>query len=77
MQTKVQMWGNSLAIRIPKSFAMEMGLAQDISVDLSFEEGRSGNCTFAGGCIYFGGIARRDYRRKYAQRDREWTCCGQ
>jgi antitoxin component of MazEF toxin-antitoxin module len=26
MKTRVQKWGNSLALRIPKSFAMEAGL---------------------------------------------------
>jgi len=40
MQTKVQMWGNSLALRIPKSFAMEIGLKNDLAVDLSLFEGK-------------------------------------
>ncbi len=39
MQTKVQMWGNSLALRIPKSFAIEIGLENDLAVDLSLIEG--------------------------------------
>ena len=29
MQSRVQKWGNSLALRIPKSFATEIGLAED------------------------------------------------
>lgn len=39
MQTKVQMWGNSLALRIPKFFAVEIGLENDAAVDLSLVEG--------------------------------------
>lgn len=40
MLTKVQMWGNSLALRIPKSFATEAGLESDISVDLALVDGK-------------------------------------
>ncbi len=29
MQARVQRWGNSLAIRIPKPFALEIGLEQN------------------------------------------------
>jgi antitoxin MazE len=35
MQTKVQRWGNSLAVRIPKAFADDLGLAENSSVALS------------------------------------------
>jgi antitoxin MazE len=40
MVTKVQQWGNSLAIRIPKPFAEEAGLERASTVDLSVIEGR-------------------------------------
>jgi antitoxin MazE len=40
MQSKVQKWGNSLALRIPKSFAVEIGLADDSMVELSLIEGK-------------------------------------
>lgn len=40
MQTKIQKWGNSLAIRIPKSFALDINLKQDELVDLSVDESR-------------------------------------
>lgn len=40
MLTKVQMWGNSLALRIPKSFAAEVGLDNDIAVDLALVDGK-------------------------------------
>lgn len=33
MKTCVQKWGNSLALRIPKSFAAEVGLAGDVSCE--------------------------------------------
>ena len=39
MRTKVQRWGNSLAIRIPKSFAEEVGLKDDSPVELRLVEG--------------------------------------
>lgn len=40
MQTRVQKWGNSLAVRIPKSFAVEVGLEQDSFVELSLVDGK-------------------------------------
>ena len=39
MKTRVQKWGNSLALRIPKSFAAEAGLHADAAVELSLVEG--------------------------------------
>ena len=40
MQTRVQKWGNSLAIRIPKPFALEVGLEQNSLVTVSVSEGK-------------------------------------
>jgi antitoxin MazE len=40
LRTRVQKWGNSLALRIPKAFAQEVGLQEDGEVDLSVEKGR-------------------------------------
>ena len=34
MKTKVQRWGNSLAVRIPKSFAEEIGLKDGSAVEM-------------------------------------------
>lgn len=34
MKTKVQRWGNSLAVRIPKTFAEEVGLTDDSPVEM-------------------------------------------
>jgi len=39
MKTRVQKWGNSLALRIPKSFAAEVGLRANGTVELSLVEG--------------------------------------
>ena len=39
MKTRVQKWGNSLALRIPKSFAAETGLRPNDTVELSVVEG--------------------------------------
>jgi antitoxin MazE len=35
MKTRIQKWGNSLALRIPKSFAAESHLEQGMLVDVS------------------------------------------
>lgn len=40
MVTKIQMWGNSLGLRIPKSFAAEVKVEPGAEVDLSVIEGR-------------------------------------
>ncbi len=40
MKTRIQKWGNSLALRIPKSFATEAGIEQDSSVELSLNKGK-------------------------------------
>ena len=39
MKTRVQKWGNSLALRIPKSFAAEAGLHANAAIELSLVEG--------------------------------------
>jgi len=39
MLTKVQKWGNSLALRIPKSIAVDSCLSEDSTVELSLENG--------------------------------------
>ncbi len=39
MEQTIQKWGNSLAVRIPKSLARELGLQQGSEVELSSEEG--------------------------------------
>ena len=40
MKVQVQKWGNSLALRIPKSFAVESNIAQGSTVEVSLENGR-------------------------------------
>ena len=40
MQTKIQKWGNSLGLRIPRSFAAEAQVKDGSPVDLSVEHGR-------------------------------------
>jgi antitoxin MazE len=40
MQARIQKWGNSLAVRIPKPFAQEIGLEQNSLVTISIEEGK-------------------------------------
>ena len=39
MNSRVQKWGNSLAVRIPKSFALQAGLEENAPVALSLVDG--------------------------------------
>ncbi len=39
MQTRIQKWGNSLGLRIPRSFALEAGVGAGSEVDLSVKNG--------------------------------------
>jgi antitoxin MazE len=39
MQTKIQRWGNSLGLRIPRSFAEEAGVEAGSQVDISVRDG--------------------------------------
>jgi antitoxin MazE len=39
MQTRVQKWGNSLGLRIPRGLAEQVGLAAGSEVNLSAEDG--------------------------------------
>ena len=38
MTTAVVQWGNSLAVRLPKLFAEELGLKKDDSIELAIED---------------------------------------
>lgn len=40
MRTQIKKWGNSLALRIPKSFALNANLRQNELVDLSIDKER-------------------------------------
>jgi antitoxin MazE len=40
MQTKIQKWGNSLAVRIPQAFVKEAHVAYGSAVELSVEDGK-------------------------------------
>lgn len=40
MKAKIQKWGNSLAVRIPKSYAVQTEIKQDTIVDLSVIDGK-------------------------------------
>ncbi len=39
MQTKIQKWGNSLALRIPKALADETGIDRDSPVEIRVVDG--------------------------------------
>lgn len=40
MLTRVQKWGNSIALRIPKAFADEMHITADTAVEMTIEDGK-------------------------------------
>jgi len=40
METRIQKWGNSLALRIPKPFAAEVGLEHNSPVEVSLVNGK-------------------------------------
>jgi len=40
MRTKVQKWGNSLVVRIPKAFALDAQLENDSFVEITMVEGQ-------------------------------------
>jgi antitoxin MazE len=40
MQTTIQQWGNSLALRIPKAFAQQTKVKKGSRVNLTLENGR-------------------------------------
>jgi len=40
MVTRVQKWGNSLAVRIPQSFAAQAKVAAGTAVDIAVEKGQ-------------------------------------
>ena len=40
MRTRIQKWGNSLALRIPKPFASEAHLEEDAQVEVSLIDGK-------------------------------------
>ena len=39
MVTKIQKWGNSLGLRIPRPFALEAGLGDKVDVELTIADG--------------------------------------
>jgi antitoxin MazE len=40
VKARVQKWGNSLALRIPKAFAEEIGIDDNAVVDVSLADGK-------------------------------------
>jgi antitoxin MazE len=39
VRTRIQRWGNSLAVRIPKAFAADLGLEDGAAVALTLDDG--------------------------------------
>lgn len=59
MQTKIQKWGNSLGLRIPRSLAAEAQVEEGAAVDLSVENGRLLVCPLRVRKYSFKGLLRK------------------
>jgi antitoxin MazE len=44
MQTQIGKWGNSLAVRIPRPFAKDLGLKEGMEVEVSVSDGKLQLC---------------------------------
>ena len=40
MKARIQKWGNSLALRIPKSFADEVGFRRETTIEITLADGK-------------------------------------
>lgn len=40
VRSKIRKWGNSLALRVPKAFASELGIDEGTAVELSIDQDR-------------------------------------
>lgn len=39
MESRIQKWGNSLAVRIPRSIALDLGVEDQSAVEMTFAKG--------------------------------------
>jgi len=63
MRVQVQKWGNSLALRIPKPFAEDVGVAVGTVVDVSVSKGRLIAAPIAARRVRLDGLLRRVTKR--------------
>ena len=59
MKTSIQRWGNSLAVRIPKSFAAELGVTAGSAVDMHVVEDKLVVERASGGPLSLGDLLDR------------------
>ena len=59
MKTRVKKWGNSLALRVPRAFAAEVGLEPDVDVEMTVVEGSLGVTSVARGGARLAGLLAR------------------
>lgn len=74
MKTRVLKWGNSLALRIPKSFAIEAGLCEGAPVELALVEGKTGHPTSHARAAHAPGAVTRRDGPEPARRVGHWAC---
>jgi len=63
VRVQVQKWGNSLALRIPKPFAEDVGVGEGTVVDVSISKGRLIAAPVASRRIRLGDLLRRVTKR--------------
>ena len=63
MRVPVQKWGNSLALRIPKPFAEDVGVSEGSIVDVSISKGRLIAAPVAARRARLGDLLRRVTKR--------------
>ena len=63
MRVQVQKWGNSLALRIPKPFAEDVGVTEGTVVDVSVSNGQLTAAPIAQQAVRLDDLLRRVTRR--------------
>ena len=63
MRVRVQKWGNSLALRIPKPFAEDAGVSEGTVVDVSVADGRLTASPIAPRSVRLNDLLRRVTKR--------------
>jgi len=59
MRTRVKKWGNSLAVRTPRSIAVEAGLAPDADIEMTVADGSLVLTSVVGGDVRLADLLAR------------------
>jgi antitoxin component of MazEF toxin-antitoxin module len=67
METAVQRWGNSLALRIPRTYAVETGISEGSEVELTLKSGALVVRPIVSGVILADQIKSLDWKARRAE----------